>query len=124
MRLTRAKVLAIPGMKDLVDGRIHIGVLKKISAADLLGREPVEPMAELMARDIEGKTVMVTGAGGSIGSELCRQIVGRVRRSWYCSNCPNIRSTPSNENCRIWRGGRAAILKFCRFWVLCRTKAV
>lgn len=58
------EVLAIPGMKDLVDGRIHIGVLKKISVADLLGREPVEPMAELMARNIEGKTVMVTGAGG------------------------------------------------------------
>ena len=71
------EVLAIPGMKDLVDGRIHIGLLKKISVADLLGREPVEPMVELMARDIEGKTVMVTGAGGSIGSELCRQIVGR-----------------------------------------------
>ena len=69
------EVLAIPGMKDLVDGRIHTGVLKKISVADLLGREPVEPDAELMSLDIAGKSVMVTGAGGSIGSELCRQII-------------------------------------------------
>ena len=69
------EVLAIPGMKDLVDGRIHTGVLKKISAADLLGREPVASLPDLMARDIAGKSVMVTGAGGSIGSELCRQII-------------------------------------------------
>ncbi|MGF6148677.1 UDP-glucose 4-epimerase [Kingella potus] len=69
------EVLAIPGMKDLVDGGIHTGVLKKISVADLLGREPVDPDAELMSLDIAGKSVMVTGAGGSIGSELCRQIL-------------------------------------------------
>lgn len=69
------EVLTIPGMKDLVDGTINLSSLKKISVVDLLGRDPVAPRTELMAADISGKTVMVTGAGGSIGSELCRQIL-------------------------------------------------
>lgn len=71
------EVLAIPGMKDLVDGKINVSTLKKISVVDLLGREPVDPRPELMAANITGKVVMVTGAGGSIGSELCRQIIRR-----------------------------------------------
>lgn len=66
------EVLTIPGMKDLMDGKISIGTLKKISVSDLLGRDSVAPDDRLMNADIEGKTVMVTGAGGSIGSELCR----------------------------------------------------
>lgn len=66
------EVLTIPGMKDLMDGKISIGTLKKISVSDLLGRDSVAPDDCLMNADIEGKTVMVTGAGGSIGSELCR----------------------------------------------------
>ena len=70
------EVLTIPGMKDLVDGKIKVSSLKKISVVDLLGRDPVAPRPELMGADITGKVVMVTGAGGSIGSELCRQILG------------------------------------------------
>ena len=62
-------------LKDLVDGKIKVSALKKISVVDLLGRDPVAPRPELMSSDITGKTVMVTGAGGSIGSELCRQIL-------------------------------------------------
>ena len=69
------EVLTIPGMKDLVDGKIKVSSLKKISVVDLLGRDPVAPRPELMGADITGKVVMVTGAGGSIGSELCRQIL-------------------------------------------------
>ncbi|MDO1509627.1 MULTISPECIES: nucleoside-diphosphate sugar epimerase/dehydratase [unclassified Neisseria] len=69
------EVLAIPGMKDLVDGKITVSALKKISVVDLLGRDPVAPDDKLMGSDITGKVVMVTGAGGSIGSELCRQII-------------------------------------------------
>ena len=69
------EVLAIPGMKDLVDGKISVSSLKKVSVIDLLGREPVAPRPELMRADISGKVVLVTGAGGSIGSELCRQII-------------------------------------------------
>ena len=69
------EVLSIPGMADLVAGKSQISELKEVSIDDLLGRDPVEPIPELMNANITGKHVMVTGAGGSIGSELCRQIL-------------------------------------------------
>ncbi|WP_429146715.1 polysaccharide biosynthesis protein [Aeromonas rivipollensis] len=69
------EVLSIPGMSDLVGGRALIDELKEVSIEDLLGRDPVDPIPELINANICGKRVMVTGAGGSIGSELCRQIV-------------------------------------------------
>ncbi len=69
------EVLSIPGMADLVNGEALIDELKEVSIEDLLGRDPVTPIPELMNANINGKRVMVTGAGGSIGSELCRQII-------------------------------------------------
>ncbi|NTZ49269.1 polysaccharide biosynthesis protein [Citrobacter gillenii] len=69
------EVLSIPGMVDLVEGKAQIMSLKKVSIDDLLGREPVAPSEQLLAKNIRGKVVMVTGAGGSIGSEICRQII-------------------------------------------------
>jgi FlaA1/EpsC-like NDP-sugar epimerase len=69
------EVLSIPGMVDLVEGKASIDTLRKVSITDLLGRDPVDPVPELIARNIRDKSVMVTGAGGSIGSELCRQIL-------------------------------------------------
>ncbi|HGY1015878.1 TPA: polysaccharide biosynthesis protein, partial [Aeromonas salmonicida subsp. smithia] len=69
------EVLSIPGMADLVNGSARIDQLNEISVDDLLGRDPVEPVTKLMEANIKGKAVMVTGAGGSIGSELCRQIL-------------------------------------------------
>ena len=69
------EVLTMPGVKELVDGKISTTSLRKISVFDLLGRDPVAPKQELMHADIKDKVVMVTGAGGSIGSELCRQII-------------------------------------------------
>ena len=69
------EVLSIPGMRELVEGKITVQGLKKVSVIDLLGRDPVTPIPELMQSNITEKIVMVTGAGGSIGSELCRQIV-------------------------------------------------
>lgn len=69
------EVLSIPGMVDLVEGKAKIDALKKVSITDLLGRDPVDPVPELISRNIFEKHVMVTGAGGSIGSELCRQIL-------------------------------------------------
>lgn len=62
-------------MADLVDGKISIAALREISIDDLLGREPVQPDEVLLRANITAKVVMVTGAGGSIGSELCRQII-------------------------------------------------
>ncbi|MGR6422752.1 polysaccharide biosynthesis protein [Aeromonas veronii] len=69
------EVLSIPGMADLVNGSARIDQLNEVSIDDLLGRDPVEPVTKLMEANITGKAVMVTGAGGSIGSELCRQIL-------------------------------------------------
>ncbi len=69
------KVLSIPGMADVVEGKAQLSEFREVEIEDLLGRDPVTPKPELMAANITGKVVMVTGAGGSIGSELCRQIV-------------------------------------------------
>lgn len=68
-------VQSIPGMSDLVDGSMRIDELQDVKIEDLLGREAVVPQTKLLEANIRGKVVMVTGAGGSIGSELCRQIL-------------------------------------------------
>ncbi|EKO3387408.1 polysaccharide biosynthesis protein [Vibrio fluvialis] len=70
-----AEVLTVPDMKDIVEGKASIDQLKDVAIEDLLGRDPVTPQQSLMEANILDKVVMVTGAGGSIGSELCRQIV-------------------------------------------------
>ena len=70
-------VRILPGLQDLVAGRAAVSDIREVDVADLLGRDPVPPDPALFARNIAGKVVMVTGAGGSIGSELCRQIVSQ-----------------------------------------------
>ncbi|MCE9659492.1 MAG: polysaccharide biosynthesis protein [Burkholderiales bacterium] len=67
-------VKILPGLFDLVDGKAGVGDIREVNVADLLGRDPVPPDPALFSRNIAGKVVLVTGAGGSIGSELCRQI--------------------------------------------------
>jgi len=67
-------VRTLPSMSDIARGKISVGDLKELDIADLLGRPPVAPDVALLQRTITGRTVLVTGAGGSIGSELCRQI--------------------------------------------------
>lgn len=69
------KVLSIPSMADVVEGKAKLSEIRDVSVEDLLGRDPVTPKPELMTANISNKVVMVTGAGGSIGAELCRQIV-------------------------------------------------
>jgi len=64
----------IPSLQDLLDGRAAIGQLREVQIEDLLGREPVHLDLEQVRSDIEGRCVLITGAGGSIGSELARQI--------------------------------------------------
>ncbi|MFK5075149.1 polysaccharide biosynthesis protein [Glaesserella parasuis] len=71
----KVKILEIPGLTQIVDGKVSISDIKEINIIDLLGREPVEPIPELFSKNIQQQIVMVTGAGGSIGSELCRQII-------------------------------------------------
>jgi FlaA1/EpsC-like NDP-sugar epimerase len=69
------KVREVPSFSQLVDGRLKLSDIKEVDIIDLLGREPVPPVPELLSKNIRAKVVMVTGAGGSIGSELCRQII-------------------------------------------------
>lgn len=71
----QVQIKTIPGMSDIISGRAKISELRNISAEDLLGRDPVAPDPALLAKNIAGCVVMVSGAGGSIGSELCRQIL-------------------------------------------------
>ncbi|MEO5797746.1 MAG: nucleoside-diphosphate sugar epimerase/dehydratase [Rhodoferax sp.] len=68
-------VRTLPSMSDLASGRVTVQDIRELDIEDLLGREPIPPHPELLARNLTAKTVLVTGAGGSIGSELCRQIV-------------------------------------------------
>ena len=69
------KVKLVPGMADVVSGNVAVDAIREVEIEDLLGRESVAPDAALLGRCITGKVVLVSGAGGSIGSELCRQIV-------------------------------------------------
>lgn len=68
-------IRTLPAVLDLAHGRVTINDLRELDIEDLLGREPVRPSEDLLQRKIHGKVVMVTGAGGSIGSELSRQIL-------------------------------------------------
>ncbi len=68
-------VKTIPKISELVSGRAFVGQIQDIDLSDLLGREPVPPNPELIEKCIASKVVLVTGAGGSIGAELCRQIL-------------------------------------------------
>ncbi|MFO6423857.1 polysaccharide biosynthesis protein [Motilimonas sp. KMU-193] len=70
-----AEVLSMPSVDDITTGRAKINDIENIQVEDLLGRTPVPPIPDLLAQCISNKNVMVTGAGGSIGSELCRQII-------------------------------------------------
>jgi len=68
-------VRTLPGIADIAGGQVKIEDIKEIEIEDLLGRDPVEPFSDLLDLNIKDKVVMVTGAGGSIGSELCKQII-------------------------------------------------
>lgn len=69
------EVKILPAVEDIAAGRIGIADLRPVEVGDLLGRDPVQPKVELLERNTKGKAILVTGAGGSIGSELVRQIL-------------------------------------------------
>ena len=69
------EVKVLPSVSSIVSGEVSIESIKKVKVEDILGRLPVEPKKSLLKKNITGKNVMITGAGGSIGSELCRQIL-------------------------------------------------
>jgi FlaA1/EpsC-like NDP-sugar epimerase len=71
----KVAVRTLPGLSDIATGKVSLSDVRELDIDDLLGREPVKPNGLLLNLNTHGKTVLVTGAGGSIGSELCRQIV-------------------------------------------------
>jgi FlaA1/EpsC-like NDP-sugar epimerase len=75
IRGAHVSVRTLPSMTDLAQGKVSISDIRELDIDDLLGREPVMPNHILLSKNVHGKVVMVTGAGGSIGSELCRQIL-------------------------------------------------
>jgi FlaA1/EpsC-like NDP-sugar epimerase len=74
------RVQTVPALKDIVSGEARVDEIKEVSVTDLLGRNPVPPNPDLLSACIKGKCVMVTGAGGSIGSQLCYQILKQAPR--------------------------------------------
>ncbi|MBM7606281.1 FlaA1/EpsC-like NDP-sugar epimerase [Metabacillus crassostreae] len=71
---TKAKTKIMPMIEDIVTGKVAVNQFRDVQVEDLLGRDPVELDLESIAKKVTGKTILVTGAGGSIGSEICRQI--------------------------------------------------
>ena len=68
-------VKTLPSISEIIDGKISLSDIKDLNIEDLLNREQVKLDQKLLRKNINSKTVLVTGAGGSIGSELCRQII-------------------------------------------------
>lgn len=75
VRAAHVQVRTLPGVLELAQGKVQVSDLKELDIEDLLGRDPVPPNPLMLAKNITGKVVMVTGAGGSIGAELSRQIL-------------------------------------------------
>lgn len=69
------KIKELPSLHDIADGQVTVSQMRPIDILDVLDRQTVEPDIDLLSKNITGKSVLVTGAGGSIGSELCRQII-------------------------------------------------
>lgn len=76
----RLAVRTIPSLNDIALGKLGLGDINELDIDDLLGREPVEPHEDLLSKNNNNKIVLVTGAGGSIGAELCRQIIKTLPR--------------------------------------------
>lgn len=101
-------VRSVPNFTDLASGRVKVDDIQEVDIADLLGRDAVPAQPELLERCIKGKTVMVTGAGGSIGAELCRQIFSLGPTTLYyltivslifTAFCPNLSSEYAESLC-------------------------
>ncbi len=75
---TTCKLKILPGMYQLITEDVSVSKLRDVSIEDLLGRDPIKVDLESVRGFIEGKCIMVTGGGGSIGSELCRQIAKNI----------------------------------------------
>jgi FlaA1/EpsC-like NDP-sugar epimerase len=79
---TRLPFKVLPGIREVLDGEVGLSQLREVRIEDLLGREPMELELPELARDLEGRCVLITGAAGSIGSELARQVALHRPRRW------------------------------------------
>jgi FlaA1/EpsC-like NDP-sugar epimerase len=87
---TEAKIKILPGMYDLIEENVSINHIREVQVEDLLGREPVKVDLEGISSYLHGQVILVTGAGGSIGSELCRQILKfNPKKLLLLDNCEN-----------------------------------
>ena len=77
---TKCKLKSLPGVYQLANGQVSLSKMKAVAVEDLLGREPIKVDLDEIFRYLKGKTILVTGGGGSIGSELCRQIAAHEPR--------------------------------------------
>ena len=75
LKINPVKIRVLPGVTELAEGKVLVSDLKQVKIGDLLNREIVKPDEKLLIKDIDQKSILVTGAGGSIGSEICRQII-------------------------------------------------
>ncbi|MBI65517.1 MAG: hypothetical protein CMG64_04435 [Candidatus Marinimicrobia bacterium] len=69
------KVMELPSVENIIDGKVTVNDIKKVDVEDILGRPSIKPIDELLSKNITNKNIFISGAGGSIGSELCRQIL-------------------------------------------------
>ncbi len=80
----KVKCRTVPALKDIIAGQVTVSQLREVSLEDLLGRDPAQIDLDTVHREIEGRVVLVTGAAGSIGSELCRQILNYSPAGLVC----------------------------------------
>ena len=102
------RVQTVPSMPEIVSGEARVDQLREVQLEDLLGRDPVPARPELLAASIEGKVVMVTGAGGSIGSELCRQIAALRPAALVLFEAGEYALYAIDEELRRWQRERRA----------------
>jgi len=124
-------IRTLPGLSDLASGRVTVQDIHELDIEDLLGREPVPPRPELLARNLTGKVVLVTGAGGSIGSELCRQIMReRPRQLLLLDHSEFALYSIHNELLRLCEANEwdvqltpvlGSVVHYARLATLCRT---
>ena len=98
-RAANVPVKTLPGLNELIAGDLDLArQMRPVQVEDLLGREPVEIDVDAIASYVPGKTVLVTGAGGSIGSELCRQLARAEPTRIVWSTRPRARSSRSSAS--------------------------
>lgn len=101
----------MPSLAELASGKVDVSMLREVDIEDLLGREPIVPDQGLLTRRVTGKSVLVTGAGGSIGSELCRQIAALGPRRLVLLELSEYALYAIDQELQAWRTktGNAAL---------------